>query len=139
MANLFYTFQLIQSAGVIFINFCQYYKYKGSWLRNQFMPYIHLCLIVTLFFLIPIAAVVIYIITDINHKIWGLQIGVWMLTYALISCFVAIWFYFAVVPMIVELKNQYYWNIELDRKEEKYLNRNNLKLTTNETLTTLKT
>ena len=125
--RLFYKFQIIQAVGVVFLNFVQYYKYQGHWLRNVCMPYIHVLLTVILFFLIPVAALVIFTISVFKIKIWGTQMGIWMMTYMFTCIFVAGWFYKIILGVIGDLKEQYYEDMRLDEEEEKATRKKELK------------
>ena len=82
------------------------------------MPYIHFIITVTLFTFIPAAVVVIYAHSLIYHDVWGTQLGAWILLYVLLSLFMVIWFWVIVSGFLVDLKDQYFADMELDKEEE---------------------
>ena len=68
--------------------------------------------------LIPVAVVGLYFYAIITENLWGTQFGTWVLLYTFISMASGYWFYELGFPILSSLKEQWYYDLELDKEEE---------------------
>ena len=67
--------------------------------------------------LIPVAVVGLYFYAMITERLWGTQFGIWILLYTLISIATGLWFYYFGFDILGDLKDQWYYDLELDAEE----------------------
>ena len=67
--------------------------------------------------LIPVAVVGLYFYAMITERLWGTQFGIWILLYTLISIATGLWFYGFGFGILGDLKDQWYYELELDAEE----------------------
>ena len=124
-AKIFLIIQSLQIVFYIFINFIAFSvdenDANGSCtrrfpLRNKFLPYVHTLFFISIFFLLPTAAIILYGTSLYKFGIAGEQISDWFLMYAIDSAFIFVWGCIVALPKFKSLRKEH---LEFE-KEKRY-------------------